>query len=387
VPGGSLANLPLRNVLRTPRRTVMTLLGIGAVVTIVIALSGLLDSFDRTLTSARAESLAGTQDRLTVDLVEPDRAGGPVVRAVTGARSVGDAQSSLRLPSTLIAERRRVDVMLETAPRAGPLWHPTFEAGTLPARRPGLVLARRAADDLHVGVGDRLSVLHPVPTGPSTSQLVRTTLPITGIHTSPLRFVAYANDAAAPALHVGGLVNRVSVVPAAGRDADDVKAELLRLPAVAAVQGAAATTDAVDEAMAQFTDVLAVTVLIAGAMALLMAFNASAINADERAREHATMFAFGVPVDRVLRGTMVEALTIGALGTVAGIAGGRAVLSWVVNDSMAETIPDVGVLVAVAPTTYAVAVAAGTIVVAAAPVLTRRRLRRLDVPAMLRVVE
>ena len=37
LPGGSLANLPLRNVLRTPRRTLMTLLGIGAVVTIVIA--------------------------------------------------------------------------------------------------------------------------------------------------------------------------------------------------------------------------------------------------------------------------------------------------------------------------------------------------------------
>ena len=40
VPGGSLANLPLRNVLRTPRRTLMTLLGIGAVVTIVVALAG-----------------------------------------------------------------------------------------------------------------------------------------------------------------------------------------------------------------------------------------------------------------------------------------------------------------------------------------------------------
>ena len=54
VPGGSLANLPLRNVLRTPRRTLMTLLGIGAVVTIVIALSGIMDSFDKTLSSRAA---------------------------------------------------------------------------------------------------------------------------------------------------------------------------------------------------------------------------------------------------------------------------------------------------------------------------------------------
>ena len=50
-------------------------------------------------------------------------------------------------------------------------------------------------------------------------------------------------------------------------------------------------------------------------MALLIAFNASTINADERAREHATMFAYGVTVGRVVRGGVVEALIIGALGT------------------------------------------------------------------------
>ena len=53
-------------------------------------------------------------------------------------------------------------------------------------------------------------------------------------------------------------------------------------------------------------------------MALLIAFNASAINADERAREHATMFAYGVTVGRVVRGGVVEAMLIGALGTPPG---------------------------------------------------------------------
>ena len=60
LPGGSLANLPLRNVLRTPRRTIMTLLGIAAVVTIVIALSGMIDAFDATLSDIRHEALAGS---------------------------------------------------------------------------------------------------------------------------------------------------------------------------------------------------------------------------------------------------------------------------------------------------------------------------------------
>ena len=387
VPGGSLANLPLRNVLRTPRRTLMTLLGIGAVVTIVIALSGVMDSFDATLSTSRSEALAGAPSRLAVDLTAPARPDSAAVRSVAAAHSVGATQASLRLPSTLIAGDRRVDVSLESIAHDRPLWRPTVEAGTLPVARPGLLIAQSAADALHVAVGDRLVISHPVPTGAGAFQLVRTTLPVTGIHSSPFRFVAYANTPAASALHATGLVNRISVVPAAGRSADDVKRELLRLPVVAAVQGAAATTDAVDARMQQFRDILLITVVIAGAMALLIAFNASAINADERAREHATMFAHGVTVGRVVRGGVVEALLIGALGTAAGIAAGHALLTWIVRHNMPETMPDVGMLIAVTPATYALALLAGTVIVAAAPLLTARRLCRTDIPATLRVVE
>ncbi len=184
-----------------------------------------------------------------------------------------------------------------------------------------------------------------------------------------------------------GLANRISVVPADGYTADDVKAQLLRLPQVAAVQGASATTDAVDQVMAQFNEILLITVAIAAVMALLIAFNATAINADERTREHATMFAHGVTVARVLRGGMVEALLVGALGTLVGVAAGHAVLSWIVNTNMPETIPDIGVLTSVRAGTYALAAAAGTLVVGAAPLLTLRRLRRTDISGALRVVE
>jgi putative ABC transport system permease protein len=119
----------------------------------------------------------------------------------------------------------------------------------------------------------------------------------------------------------------------------------------------------------------------------LIAFNATAINADERAREHATMFAHGITVPRVVRSSIAEGLIIGALGTAVGIAAGHALLSWVVNENMPETMPDIGTLISVAPLTYALATAAGTIVVAAAPLLTLRKLRRIDIPATLRVVE
>lgn len=387
LPGGSLANLPLRNVLRTPRRTIMTVLGIGAVVAVTFALAGVIDSFNATLNASRTEALAGSTQRLTVDLAAPQRADAQALRAISRTRIVGVEQSSLRLPSTFSAHGRRLDAFLEIVPRHHPLWHPTLSAGVLPADRPGLVIAQRAAEDLHVRIGDRLTVRYPVPTGPRSYQLRSASVPITGIHTSPLRFLAYSNQPAAAAIGVAGLVNRISVAPAVGYTAHDVKRALLAMPAVTAVQGAAAMTDALHQTMSQFTEVLIITVAIAMVMALLIAYNAAAINAEERTRETATMFAYGIRPGLVVGGNVLEALLIGASATILGGATGYAILCWIIDVSMRSTMPDLGTLISISATTYGLAALAGIISVSAAPLLTLRRLRRTDVPSALRVVE
>lgn len=387
LPGGALANLPLRNVLRTPRRTGMTALGIAAVVTVVVVLAGVMDSFDTTLAESRGEALAGAPDRLTVDLATPAPVTAEEVRRVGAAASVGATQTSLRVPSALGDGSERIDVSLELVGDDTALWRPTFRDGALPAAEPGLLVARRASEVLGVGVGDRVTVAYPVPSGPGSFRLASASLPVTGVHTSPLRFVAYANTAAAERLGLAGLANRVSVVPAPGRTADDVKAELLEQPQVTAVQSAAATIDAVDERVEQFDDILLVTVLIASMMALLLAYNAAAINADERVRENATMLAHGVRVRSVVGGGVAEALLIGMLGTAVGLLAGHRLLRWVVETNMPETMPELGMLLSVSPSTYVLALAAGTVVVAAAPLLTARRLDRADIPGSLRVVE
>jgi putative ABC transport system permease protein len=202
-----------------------------------------------------------------------------------------------------------------------------------------------------------------------------------------LRFVAYANAAAGTEMGLAGLVNRMSVVPAAGHTEADVKRALLGMPAVTAVQGAAAMTDAVDQTMAQFTDVLIITVAIAMIMALLIAYNAAAINTEERTRESATMFAYGISPRRVITGNIAEALLIGTLSTIIGVAAGYGILRWILDVSMRGTMPDLGTQASVSAATYCLAALAGIVSVALAPLLTLRRLRHTDVPSSLRVVE
>ena len=226
-----------------------------------------------------------------------------------------------------------------------------------------------------------LVLRYPVPTGPRSYQVVSASVPITGTHTSPLRFLSYANQPAAAAMSVSCLVNQISLAPATGYTAADVKRALLAMPAVTAVEGAAAITDAVDQTMSQFTDVLVITVAIAMIMALLVAYNAAAINAEERTRETATMFASGITSGIVIADNVLEAFLVAVLATILGVAAGYAILRWIIDVSMRSTMPDLGTLVSISAGTCGLAALAGMVSVTAAPLLTLRRLRRTDVPS------
>jgi putative ABC transport system permease protein len=115
-------------------------------------------------------------------------------------------------------------------------------------------------------------------------------------------------------------------------------------------------------------------------MAFLIAYNSAAINADERTREHATMFAYGVRPARVIRGNVTEALITGALATAIGVAAGYGILRWILGVSMRDTMPDLGTLVSISALTCGLAALAGIVTVAFAPLLTLKRLRGTDIP-------
>jgi putative ABC transport system permease protein len=80
-------------------------------------------------------------------------------------------------------------------------------------------------------------------------------------------------------------------------------------------------------------------------------------------------------------------MLIGLLATAAGVLMGVLILGWVINVSIEEVLPELGVIGSLSFGTVALAAFAGVGAMAAAPLLTIRRLRRMDVPSTLRVVE
>jgi putative ABC transport system permease protein len=387
VPGRSLAQMPLRNLLRSPRRTVMTILGVAAVISVVVSIGGMIDSFDATVDQARDEVGRGASGRSVVTLDAPRPVGSPPVRAVAADPSVGAAEPGLRVPGAVGHGRRTLDVSLELVSPRARLWRPSVVEGSFPPGARGILLSRRAADDLGVGVGEPVTVRHPVRTGASTLGEATARTRVAGIHGNPFRQVAILDAGWAGAMRLAGTANTVSVTAAPGRSPQDVQRALAGRPAVASVEEAVAPIRTLDEALHQFGGSLRIGWLFALALAVLMAFNATSINAEERRREHATMFAFGLGTPTVMRITVLEHLALGLLATVSGLLLGLGILGWVIGSLVSQTVPDLGLEVALGSTTLLAATAAGLLSLAAAPVLTVRRLRRMDIAATLRVVE
>jgi putative ABC transport system permease protein len=386
-PVSALRRMPFGNVLRAPRRTLLTALGIGAAITTLVTIFGMLDSFTATMDRNDREVLGAHPDRLVVALDGFAAEDGPEVEAVRSAGSVGQVGPVLRAGGTLSAPGRDgVEVLLEAIDLESDLWAPTAARGSLPTDGPGIVLARKAADDLGVAPGDTVTLEHPERRGDGFA-MVRSPMEVAAVHPGPFRLNAYVDRSQLAAFGVPGVVNSLYVLPAVGQDVTDVERELFRLDGVASVQPVATTTKIVKDSLNDFTAVFRVLELFILLLAVLIAYNATSINADERARERATLFAFGLPLRRVVALETVEGVLIGTLGTAIGVGVGLLVVRWVVTTTVSSTMPDMGLDVVISGGTMLTAVALGVLAVAIAPLLTMRRLRRMDIPGTLRVVE
>ena len=385
LPGSSLAKMPFRNVARTPRRTLMGLLGIAAVITILVALAGVFDSFNRALAASHDEALHGNPQRMTATLAAIEPVDGQVVRAIAASPAVAAAEPVLVLPITLRRGDTSIEASVELLDAASTVWRPRISDGAFTRAGGGIVLAEQAADDLGLDVGDAVTLTHPVRSGPSSFRTVTSSLTIVALHANPLRGLAYMATGQAGLFGLAAAANTVELRPR-GSPAALTRA-LFATPGVASVESGAAVPDALRTYMDEFLAILRITQAVTLLLALLIAFNATSIAGEERRREHATMLALGTPLRRTAGNTVIESMLIGTLGTLVGLGLGLALLGWIINVVSRDTYPELGLPITLTPASIALAATLGILAVALAPLLGVRRLRNMDLPATLRVVE
>lgn len=386
LPGGSLAQIPVRNVLRTPRRTLLTAAGVAAALGLIVSLGGILDSFGASLQRAERETVGDVPDRLVVTLERPAAVDADLVASVQAVAGVDETTPALQLPATARAEGTdgvAIELVVEVLdPQSAP-WRPTITTGEAAG---GLVITDVAARDLDVDPGDWVVLDHPRLTATGLEQ-AESVVAVAGTHPHPLRPLAYLDPTSADVFGPGGFANLLIVVPDQEADVAQVRQALATIPGVAAVAGATDIVDQLSEALDQIVGVLGVVALVSLVLAGLIAVNSASIAAEERRREHATMRAFGLSPRTVLRLSMAEGALLGLLGTAFGLALGT-LLTWLVVDiQVPQTLPDVGVAASIGVRTVVIALALGVGAVALAPLATARTLARMDLPGTLRLVE
>ena len=385
LPGSTLLHMPIRNVLRTPRRTILTAAGVGAAITALVAVLGMLDSFGRSIDEGGEELTKGDPDRVVVTLDGFRAADDAAIVAIADADAVGRADLGLRLGAVALAPDPEDDIelLLELIDLEQAAWTPTIVDGQ--AGR-GLVLARKAAEDLGVAPGDSLRIRH-LALGAAGPMLAESIVRVDAIHPNPFRNFAFADLSLADEFGFAGMVNLVNAYPAEGATRGEVQRAVFDLDGVTSAQAVARFAEIFDEALEQFVGFLYVTAGFVLALALLIAFNASRITVEERRREHATMQAFGLPVRTVMGVVVKESVIVGALATAFGLATGTLVLGWMLRTLAENSLPDVGISVYLSPTTLLLALVTGVVTVAVAPLFLVRGLRRMNLPDTLRVME
>ena len=394
LPGRSLARMPFRNLLRTPRRTFMTLLTFSIGLATLFTIVGFSSSFAATFERGNEELLGNDPERFMIRFDSLYRVDSPQVQGALTDPTVHLGESALVLGASVAdeldadrGEPTRLDLVVRFVDFGSAVWTPTASQGSLSAGVPGIVLADKAAQDLGVKLGDEVMLTHPALIDGAFTYNT-STLPVAAIHPHPLRLNAYMDLSQASTWGLGGLTNIVTGVPADGSSLNDVKRSLFGGgEGVARVQGLDESFQSVEDSLDQVSGFFIVFRGFVVLLLLLIAFNTASINADERARDHATMFAYGVPVRRVIANLSMEGLLLCAAAAVLGVLFGFALLLWMVLYLMPTAIPEIGPLVSVNPIEMALYFGVALIAVALAPVFSARKMNKMSIPGTLRVME
>ncbi len=386
LPGRSFAQMPVRNVMRAPRRSLLTILGIGAAIVMLVAILGSLDAFNHMLDRTSTELNRRTPDRVDVTLQGFQPADAALAMVAQRVPAVGSKEATVQVNGRASTDAAQLGLQITAQDLKSPIWHPTIAHEVAAGNLPGIVLSDKAAADLGLEPGDELAVTHPFRTGETTFGLRETRMRLIGIHDNPTRFLAFTDLANAELFGLAGFTNKLVVVPAPGISQAEVERAMFALPGVAFAQPPSASVDAFRDMLKQYNRIYQTIEGFVLLLALLIAFSAASINIDERRRENATMESFGVRVRTILRMSVVEAGIIGALGTLIGLGLGYLVEGLLLRQT-ADQLPEVQFLTTLKPSSLVIALYLGIVVTAVAPLFTARKLRRMDISSTLRVME
>ncbi len=309
--------MPVRNLIRRPRRTFYTVLGIALGVILIMLSFGMLDGVDYAIVTFFED-----MERYDVSAVFALEQPGHTVSRIEGWPGVRRAEPTLEVAVELEHDGITHLTILSGLPHDAQLRRLTDESGRRIIPAPGeVLLGTMLRNKLKVDEGDRIilsyaqnrrgfNITRTARVGPAISQ--------------PIGSMAYMRMEEVQRLFGDKLGMPMGAASGVLIRADPeriewIKGRLNRVPAVAAVQTRKQTYGQIQELMRfskMFTGVLAAFGI---GLAFAVVFTAVSVNVLERTRELATLRTLGFGFPKVIWLTTLENLMIAAVGAAIGV--------------------------------------------------------------------
>ena len=266
----------------------------------------------------------------------------------------------------------------------------TLEAGRPPQAADEVVIDKKTADDAGYTAGDRAQVLidgSPLDVtivgvasfgtadSPGGASFTMFTLPAAQEHLGAVGRVDSVSIAAEDGVSQEELVRRVSAVLPSGDEAITGEAFV------------AENQDAMAEAMSMFDTFMMVFAVVALLVGGFTIFNTFFITVAQRTKQHALMRAVGASRRQVLASILVEAIAVGLVASLIGLAAGVGVAAGlkVLLTAFGVALPAGGVVFTL--NTALIAVAAGVLVTVGAAVSPARKAGKVPPIAAMRDIQ
>ncbi|MFW9906456.1 MAG: ABC transporter permease [Candidatus Thorarchaeota archaeon] len=388
LPGPISIQFPIRNIFRNLRRAVSTLTGIALAICVLVAVLGFVDGADFLLKSEQEVIKGDSEGRVDVILNNLYNTSEPPITNITEDADVRLAVPMIQLPVTMHGDYESYDIILQCFNFSNQIWTPVTIREMDPFNLSfGLIISQEAARDLNVDIGDNITLEHPYRESALQYSKMNTTFYVIGIQNSKIRFWVFCDISNDQIFNVTGLVNAVMILPKQGITEASIQKNFFNLQGYSGVQSVVKLVKVYEELIEMFKSLFDVIQYVVLILALLLVYNTTTVNIDERTRELATMSAFGTPIRTSLIILMVESMILGILGTITGFFLFSPFVVDVLEARVDKAMNEIWLTSFLYLDSIVILILIGIVFVTLTPLLSIQKLIKMDLPSALRVVE
>jgi len=322
-----LARLTVRNIWRSPMRSLYTVGAIAlAAVLLVVGLSS-FDSMDFIMDYQFEKT-----DRWDVAATFWSPQDDQTLAEIKGLEGVRRAERVYLTPAEIRVDSKRTNVEL-LAVQEDTRLHGFDLGGGKTADEAlgggGIILTKGVADKLDVGVGDRVDITTEAGPEPETLLVSDISKEFTG-------GLAYVSLATKDDLGLPGGFNAVWLETASRSDSEEVQAALYQMAGIQGAQIKEEIRNDWNEMMSLYNVMAGVIVAFCMVMAGAIVFNTMTVNVLERERETATMRTLGAGRASVSLMLVAEGLIFSLLAILPGLALGTMAASYLIHTWSSE---------------------------------------------------